>query len=678
MVLSDTEANDIQQRTEGWVTGIVLASQMNTNEEISRARLKRVSSFGLDSYFLHIIDALPLELRSFLLWSSLLEEFNAELCTSVLSPALLMNDVPWQQWMYAIQHDNLFVLSVGERGDWIRYHPLFLDFLQTRARLEFPVESRKIDLQLARDCLMRKEWERAYLIYEKLQLTDEKIQLIEEIGFYILLDGKVSLLASWIDALDSEVLQDHPYIISLKGYISMLLGDKSLAVTLYSQAASLLEESKDDEHLARTLAMRANIQRLQGSLDEAIQDIHQTEVLIKSNPDLLNLKGEVLRCKGLCYFHRGKLHDALLWLKKAQEAFQHTQDYKTEAIVQMEIGLVHEQLGKYTEAKEWYNKALVYWQDVDNPFWLANLLNNLGVLYQMLGDYENCIMAFEKALVYTESTGYSRMEAFILTGIADVNLDLQSYENAQAGYEKALGIAGTIQEHFLQVYILLQQASIAGYSGKFAEGYRLVKLAQELVGTIGSEMESNLCDLEFAALKTMENKGIEVQKVLERVSQYFKKAGHKAQYDRAVIFMIIAGIQSHKIDQIISQMLYLTASLESGAPVNGIIAEASKFASLLLQPGNDYLQDKYLILARYVNEFIAQIPKAKKFIRENSHRIQLSAPKYFVRSLGKMQVKINEHLVTKSEWQTQAAKNLLFILLAHPEGMTKDEICLIF
>jgi LuxR family transcriptional regulator, maltose regulon positive regulatory protein len=296
----------------------------------------------------------------------------------------------------------------------------------------------------------------------------------------------------------------------------------------------------------------------------------------------------------------------------------------------------------------------------------------------LLDDYESCIMAFEKALVYTEATGYSRMEAFILTGIADVNLELQSYENAQAGYEKALGIAGAIQEHFLQVYILLQQASIAGYTGNFPDGYRLIKLAQESIGPSGSEMESNLCDLEFAALKTMEEKGGEVLKMLENVSLYFKKAGHRAQYDRANIFYIIACIQSNRSEQVIGQMLYLTANLESGAPINGIIAEAAKFPMLLLQSGNDYLQDQFIKLSKQITEFITQIPKAKKFIRENTHRIQLTAPKIFVRSLGKMQVKINEHLVIKSEWQTQAAKNLLFILLAHPEGMTKDEICLIF
>ena len=82
--LSLIDAKEIQLHTEGWITGIVLSSQVNTEEQIARARLSRVSSFGLESYFLHLIDSLNQELRSFLLWSSLLEEFDAGfMCKSI-------------------------------------------------------------------------------------------------------------------------------------------------------------------------------------------------------------------------------------------------------------------------------------------------------------------------------------------------------------------------------------------------------------------------------------------------------------------------------------------------------------------------------------------------------------------------------------------------------------------
>ncbi|MBA4420447.1 MAG: hypothetical protein C0391_04810 [Anaerolinea sp.] len=678
LVLSDTEAMDIQQRTEGWVTGIVLASQMNSNQEISRARLKRVSSFGLDSYFLHIIDALPVELRSFLLWSSLLDEFNAELCVKVLSPALLIEDIPWQQWMSLIQQNNLFVLPVGERGDWIRYHPLFLEFLQTRVYLEFPLEARKIEIHLARESVQKKEWDRAYVIYQKLHLTSELLDLIEETGYQILLDGKISLLSSWIDAIDQENLQSRPYIIALKGYITMLLGDKTLALSLYDQAVNSFDQQEDHLHLARTLAMRANIQRLLGNLDAALADAERCNQLIDENPELNGIKGEVLRCKGLCHFHKGKLHDALKWLTKAQAVLEAVQDRKNEAIVQMETGLVHEQLGNYTLARDWYNKALMYWEEVDNPFWLANLLNNLGVLYQLIGDYENGILSFEKALNYSQSTGYTRMEAFILTGISDVYTELQTYDNAKLGYEKATMLADAVQEHFLQVYILVQQAALAGYCENYTEGYRLIKQANTLIGLSGSEMEKYLCNLEFAGLKIAEGKGNEVIKLLETTTAFFKKEGHRVQCDKAYLYLIIACMQNQQMDKVVGPLLYIIANVDSDIPSAGLVATAARFQDIFTNNNLGFMQEQVEKLSTKIAEFTGLLPKYRKFLRENSKAIPVVAPRLFIRSMGKMLVKINDHNITNSEWQTQAAKNLFFMLLAHPEGMTKEEISILF
>ena len=173
-----------------------------------------------------------------------------------------------------------------------------------------------------------------------------------------------------------------------------------------------------------------------------------------SNLNLRKIKGDVLRCIGLCNLHKGKLQEALNWLEKAQKVMLSAGDKKNEAIIQMEIGLVHENLGNYIASKDWYIKALLYWEQIENPFWLANLLNNLGVLYQLMGDYENAILSFDKALNYAQATKYTRMEAFIFTGIADIFVELQALEQAQIGYDKALNLATTHKNIFCRSIFL--------------------------------------------------------------------------------------------------------------------------------------------------------------------------------------------------------------------------------
>ena len=678
LALSLTDAKEILQETEGWVTGIVLASQVNNDEEIGRARLKRVSSFGLESYFLHVIDNLPPELRSFLLWSSLLEEFNADICERVLGTALLIENVPWQKWMNSIQQNNLFVLPVGEQGDWLRYHPLFLEFLQSHVNLEFPIESKKIERQLAADCVKLKQWDRAYQILSKLRLSTELVLLIENAGFQMLIDGRVSVLSSWIEILDKDTIDTHPYIVALQGYIAMLMGDKKLALTLYNQAITAMVSPQEAEHRARTLAMRANIQRLLGNLDAAIEDANESIKITELSLDLRSIKGDALRCIGLCYFHKGKLQDALGWLENAQNVMQSANDRKNEAIVQMEIGLVYENLGNYAISKQWYLKALYYWENIENPLWLANLLNNLGVLYQMMGDYENASISFERALNFAQSTGYTRMEAFILTGIADIYVELQALEQAKQGYEKALEVAIAAQEHFIQVYILVQQAALYGQMGDTANGYKLITQARNLIGVADSEMEQKLCDLEFAGLMIIDKQSAEVFDLLEGACAFFKDEGHKVQCDKAHLYLMLAYIQIKQPEKIISHILHILSNLDGDFPSTGLIAIAARFQSSLESTSIEYLEEQIERFHEKIKEYNQKLPKVRKFLRENSRAVPFAPPRLFVRSLGKMQVRISNHAITNSEWQTQAAKDLFFMLLAHPEGMTKEEISVIF
>jgi LuxR family transcriptional regulator, maltose regulon positive regulatory protein len=72
------------------------------------------------------------------------------------------------------------------------------------------------------------------------------------------------------------------------------------------------------------------------------------------------------------------------------------------------------------------------------------------------------------------------------------------------------------------------------------------------------------------------------------------------------------------------------------------------------------------------------VPALRRLIRRQAVVVPFAPPKLTIRSLGKIQVKISDHMVTSSEWQVQTARDLFFLLLAHPEGLTKEEIGEIF
>ncbi len=676
--INQDTAKDIQNRTEGWITGIILTSQVSESAMKARNRLERLTGYGMEEYFLQVINSLKPELRSFLLWSSLLEEFNAEQCVRVLGNALNMPDAPWRDWMDAIQLNNLFALPVGDQGDWLRYHPLFLEFLQIRVFREYSMAAHAIERYLAGVYLENHEWDRAFAIYRRINSQQDLLNLIEKAGPEVLTAGRISTLSAWIDVIPDDIAAAHPIISALRGKIAFSVGDTTLSMVFYNQAVDTMTTQSKSAALAQTLVWRANLNRLMGNLDPAIADANHCLDLVAIDPRLHHIKGDALRCIGLCIYHQGKLQEALVCLQNAYDVTRSVGDPKNEAEIQMEIGIIYEHIGQYTRAKEAYLNALEYWKQTENQINQSILLNNLGVLQQMMGDYEHACISFKQALEFSRSSKYTRIEAYILTGIADMYTELQADEQAAEAFKLAAEIANRVQEHFLQVYIGVRSAALAGLRGDLHQGYQLIQQAQNLVGDDGPEMERQLCALEFAGLKVQEGKSAEVLHILESAGAYFGQEGHKVQYDRSNLYAVLAYNDCGQPQKILEHLLLIRANANNEYPPVALIALSARFNHKLQSIKFDYMQTETGLIKSNIQAFEEKLPALRKFIRENTQIIPFAPATIYIRALGRMQVRVDDHKITSSEWQTQAARDLFFMLMAHPEGMTKEEISLIF
>jgi ATP/maltotriose-dependent transcriptional regulator MalT len=92
-------------------------------------------------------------------------------------------------------------MAVGEKGEWLRYHPLFLDFLQNRMLLEQSELAINIKKNLAKDLLQKGELDQAFSIYRNLYLLKDQVALIQEFGLELILNGRISTVSAWLDSL---------------------------------------------------------------------------------------------------------------------------------------------------------------------------------------------------------------------------------------------------------------------------------------------------------------------------------------------------------------------------------------------------------------------------------------------------------------------------------------------
>lgn len=84
-------------------------------------------------------------------------------------------------------------------------------------------------------------------------------------------------------------------------------------------------------------------------------------------------------------------------------------------------------------------------------------------------------------------------------------------------------------------------------------------------------------------------------------------------------------------------------------------------------------------LLQQVTRFEARIPALRKQIRKQVSSVPFAPPQLTIRAFGEGEVYMNGESVTSTDWVSRKpVRELFFCLLAHPDGLTKEEIGAIF
>jgi LuxR family transcriptional regulator, maltose regulon positive regulatory protein len=301
------------------------------------------------------------------------------------------------------------------------------------------------------------------------------------------------------------------------------------------------------------------------------------------------------------------------------------------------------------------------------------------VLQHLSGNYTEAIVSFEKALHYARANQYPRIEAFVLAGIGDIYGELEAHEEALNAYRQARLLAQRHQINFLLVYLDVQEAVLASLNGDISGGYRLIEMARTGAAKADSPMELYLCDLEYAGIKIQEEKPSEAIAILEQACQYFEIESHKIQRERANLYLALAYGLTGEHEKLVEHVLKVLSYLNGDHKPASLIAMAYRHYDQLEKLRHlDYIEGLLDDFFEKIGEFRNDLLELRRFLRQNATAVPFAPPKVTIRALGKMQVIVNQRLVTSSDWQTQAARDLFFMLLAHPEGKTKEEIGVIF
>jgi LuxR family transcriptional regulator, maltose regulon positive regulatory protein len=197
----------LETRTEGWIAGLQLAAlSLQGREDVATF----VSAFtGSHRYIVdylaeEVLGQQPEDIRTFLLYTSLLERLNGPLCDAVTGQS------NGQIMLEQLEQANLFLLPLDDKRYWFRYHHLFAEALQFR-------------LNQARPGLLPILYQRASTWFESYGFISEAINyalaahdferaatLIEPILHQMFNHGTHVTVRHWLQALPEEVLYARP------------------------------------------------------------------------------------------------------------------------------------------------------------------------------------------------------------------------------------------------------------------------------------------------------------------------------------------------------------------------------------------------------------------------------------------------------------------------------------
>ncbi len=150
--LEPRHVRKLHERTEGWITGLQLASislRETADRESFIERFMGHHRHVADYLFHEVVAKLPEDMRHFLFATSALQRLDAKSCDAVTGRS------DGRSMLERLKTRNLFLVPLDDYDVWFRYHHLFAEFLRNRVKETDPELWRNANLAACRSFAAR-------------------------------------------------------------------------------------------------------------------------------------------------------------------------------------------------------------------------------------------------------------------------------------------------------------------------------------------------------------------------------------------------------------------------------------------------------------------------------------------------------------------------------------------
>jgi len=314
--LTEGEVAELEERTEGWITGLQLAGlsmQGHDREGIARfiSGFSGRHHFVLDYLTDEVLHRQPDRLQQFLLKTSILERMCGPLCDALLGAGEPGIPQASQQTLEQFDAANLFVVPLDEERRWYRYQNLFAELL--RARLRETDATAEPELHRRAVAWYEANGHGPEAVHHALASGDHDLaadvvqRQIMKLASWTRFD--VVMLLGWLQALPTHIVHSRPWLWLFTFRAMFAAGKVEESVRVLDELEETLRAGPTLPDAQRVLQLaaadRASLAATRGDVQQAVAFAHRYLAQLEETDTLGRMRGAAIL--GMAHFRAGNV-----------------------------------------------------------------------------------------------------------------------------------------------------------------------------------------------------------------------------------------------------------------------------------------------------------------------------------------------------------------------------------
>lgn len=441
--LTKDDISALEARTEGWIASLQMAAlsmQKVDNVHAFVAAFTGSNRVIFDYLIEEVLHAQSPNVESFLLKTSVLELFDAEMCDFVLkrtdSRSTLDN----------LEKSNLFLIPLDSEHRWFRYHHLFSDLLRVHLLHDDPLGALNIHKRTA-------EWQEQHgdplgALQHFLSAKDltDAIRVAEQNTLSLLDHGQISDVNSWLNTIPQSMIIQSPWLSVARAWALVYLGKTDAMETLLQQAdkhlAQLPANAESDRIKGHIASIRAYAQWMLGNPERAIELSRTALDLLPENDSLA--RSQAFHTLGQSLQNIQDFNAAEEAILRADDCSRHLTNSHIHIFAIANLGFLYFIQGEFNKAERQCLGLLKEFEQPDGSYRhlaLANALAHMSNIHAVTGRFESAIRYGEEAVRLASQWQQMDTLHYSLTSLDTAYMCAGDLERADQTLKQAKAIA---------------------------------------------------------------------------------------------------------------------------------------------------------------------------------------------------------------------------------------------